>query len=116
MCPLVLVHRVIVSEEIIIFSLLISTFFLFFWDTGLFSLSWCGALYVDQAGLELTETHRNPPAPVSLVLGLKVCATTPSKFFLMCICTLNSNNQLIINHAPIQRNQYLLYIQCNLDF
>ena len=32
-----------------------------------------GTLSVDQAGLEL----RNPPASVSLVLGLKACTTTP---------------------------------------
>jgi hypothetical protein len=32
-----------------------------------------GAHSVDQAGLKL----RNPPASVSQVLGLKVCATTP---------------------------------------
>jgi hypothetical protein len=38
------------------------------------SLSGCpGTHSVDQAGLEL----RNPPASASLVLGLKVCATTP---------------------------------------
>jgi hypothetical protein len=29
--------------------------------------------FVDQAGLKV----RNPPAPVSLVLGLQVCATMP---------------------------------------
>jgi hypothetical protein len=32
-----------------------------------------GTHFVDQAGLEL----RNPPASASLVLGLKVCSTTP---------------------------------------
>ena len=38
-----------------------------------------GFLCVDQAGLKL----RNPPASASLVLGLKVCITTPadSHFF-----------------------------------
>jgi hypothetical protein len=33
-----------------------------------------GTHFVDQAGLKL----RNPPASASRVLGLKVCATTPS--------------------------------------
>jgi hypothetical protein len=41
-----------------------------------------GTHFVDQAGLEL----RNPPAPASRVLGLKVCATMPgylSVFYLL---------------------------------
>jgi hypothetical protein len=40
-----------------------------------------GTHSVDQAGLE----PRNSPASASKVLGLKVCATTPSKYlFIMC--------------------------------
>jgi hypothetical protein len=35
--------------------------------------------FVDQAGLDL----RNPPASASRMLGLKACATTPSKFGLL---------------------------------
>jgi hypothetical protein len=56
-------------------------FFLFFLGGGRFqdrvSLSWgCpGTHFVDQAGLEL----RNLPASASRVLGLKACATTPSR-------------------------------------
>jgi hypothetical protein len=54
-------------------------FFFFFWffETGFLcvALACPGTHFVDQAGLEL----RNPPASASGVLGLKACATTPSK-------------------------------------
>jgi hypothetical protein len=50
-------------------------FFFFFWGrVSLCSPGCPGTHSVDQAGLEL----RNPPASASQVLGLKVCATTPS--------------------------------------
>jgi hypothetical protein len=50
-------------------------FFFFFRDrVSLCSPGYPGTHSVDQAGLEL----RNPPASASRVLGLKVCATTPS--------------------------------------
>jgi hypothetical protein len=45
---------------------------------SLYSPGCPGTHFVDQAGLEL----RNPPASVSRVLGLKACATMPSKFIL----------------------------------
>jgi hypothetical protein len=58
--------------------------FLFFWfflvflvfrdRVSLYSPGCPGTHFVDQAGLEL----RDPPASASRVLGLKVCATTPS--------------------------------------
>jgi hypothetical protein len=50
-----------------------------FFKTGvyLYSPGCPGTHFEDQAGLEL----RNPPASASRVLGLKVCATTPSKSF-----------------------------------
>ena len=52
--------------------------FLFFRDRlSLYSPACPGTHFVDQAGLEL----RNPPAPASWVLGLKMCATTPSFCF-----------------------------------
>jgi hypothetical protein len=41
-----------------------------------------GTHSVDQAGLEL----RDPPASVSQVLGLKVCATTTTWLFLTPLC------------------------------
>jgi hypothetical protein len=41
---------------------------------SLYSPGCPGTHFVDQAGLEF----RNPPASASQVLGLKVCATTPS--------------------------------------
>jgi hypothetical protein len=48
--------------------------FLFFQDSvSLYSSGCPGTHFVDQAGLELS----NLPASASLVLGLKVCATTP---------------------------------------
>jgi hypothetical protein len=48
----------------------------FFRDrVSLYSPGCPGTHSVDQAGLEL----RNPPASVSQVLGLKVCASTPSE-------------------------------------
>jgi hypothetical protein len=50
--------------------------FLFFQDrVSLYSPGCPGTHFVDQAGLEL----KNPPASASRVLGLKVCATTPSR-------------------------------------
>jgi hypothetical protein len=45
---------------------------------SLYSPGCPGTHSVDQAGLEL----RNPPASVSQVLGLKVCATTPGLLLL----------------------------------
>jgi hypothetical protein len=49
--------------------------FVLFQDrVSLYSPGCPGTHFVDQAGLEL----RNPPASASRVLGLKVCATTPS--------------------------------------
>jgi hypothetical protein len=52
-----------------------SFFFLVFRDrNSLYSPGWPGTHFVDQAGLEL----RNPPVSTSQVLGLKVCATTPT--------------------------------------
>ena len=47
--------------------------FFFLFVFGFFETGFPGIHFVDQAGLEL----RNPPASVSRVLGLKVCATTP---------------------------------------
>ena len=61
-------------------------FFFFFlvFETGflisLYSPGCPGTHFVDQAGLEL----RNPPASASRMLGLKACATTPSKFVPSC--------------------------------
>jgi hypothetical protein len=53
----------------------ISMKFVLFWDmVSLYSPGCPGTHFVDQAGLEL----RSPPASASRVLGLKVCATTPS--------------------------------------
>jgi hypothetical protein len=49
--------------------------FFFFFVFFFLSPSYPGTHSVDQAGLEL----RNPPAPASQVLGLKVCATMPSQ-------------------------------------
>jgi hypothetical protein len=50
-------------------------FFVVFRDrVSLYSPGCPGTHFVDQAGLELS----NPPAFASQVLGLKVCATTPS--------------------------------------
>jgi hypothetical protein len=50
-------------------------FFFFFWDrVSLCSPGWPGAHFLNLAGLEL----RNLPASASWVLGLKVCAITPS--------------------------------------
>jgi hypothetical protein len=47
-----------------------------FFETGFLCSPGCpGTHSVDQAGLEL----RNPPASASQVLGLKACATMPSK-------------------------------------
>jgi hypothetical protein len=55
--------------------LFVCLFFFFFRDTvSLYSPGCPGTHFVDQAGLEL----RNPPASASWVLGLRVCATTPS--------------------------------------
>ena len=52
-------------------------FVLFFQDrVSLYSPGCPRTHSVDQAGLEL----RNPPASASRVLGLKACATTPSRF------------------------------------
>jgi hypothetical protein len=36
---------------------------------------WLGAFFIDQVDLELS---RDPPASASEMLGLNVCATTPS--------------------------------------
>jgi hypothetical protein len=58
-------------------------FFFFLQDrVSLCSLGCPGTHTVDQAGLEL----RNPPASVSLVLGLKACATTPGCGILINLC------------------------------
>jgi hypothetical protein len=55
--------------------LVLALVLVFFPDrVSLYSPGCPGTHFVDQAGLEL----RNPPASASLVLGLKVCATTPS--------------------------------------
>jgi hypothetical protein len=65
----------------------VSFLFLFFRDrVSLCSPGCPGTHFVDQAGLEL----RNPPASASRVLGLKVCATTPSfrTFFCTLLCIL----------------------------
>jgi hypothetical protein len=45
---------------------------------SLYSPGCAGTHSVDQAGLELRNPLRNPPASAFPVLGLKACATTPS--------------------------------------
>jgi hypothetical protein len=56
-----------------------------FWDrVSLYSPGCLRTHFVDKAGLEL----RNPPASASRVLGLKVCATTPSN----CTAVLKSSS------------------------
>jgi hypothetical protein len=48
-----------------------------------------GTHFVDQAGLKL----RNLPASASQVLGLKVCATTPSLFIILTENSLLTANE-----------------------
>jgi hypothetical protein len=61
-------------------------------ETGFLCSPGCpGTHFVDQAGLEL----RNPPASASRVLGLKVCATTPSLFR----CSLSTNTSTRLRNA-----------------
>lgn len=49
----------------------------FFFETvSLCSTSWPGTHYANQAGLKLTDP---PPVSASLVLGLEICTTMPSK-------------------------------------
>ena len=56
--------------------------FLVFRDrVSLYSPGCPGTHFVDQAGLEL----RDPPASASQVLGLKACATMPSKNSFICL-------------------------------
>ena len=59
------------------FCLFVCLFVCFFNRVSLCSLGCPGTHSVDQVGLEL----RNPPASVSQMLGLKVCATVPSFLF-----------------------------------
>jgi hypothetical protein len=57
-----------------------------------------GTHYVNQAVLEL----RNPPTSASQVLGLKVCATTPSFFFFLntsCLCLQTVGIKDICHHT-----------------
>jgi hypothetical protein len=61
------------------FFFFLSVCFVFRDRVSLCSLGCPGTHSIDQAGLEL----RNPPASASQVLGLKVCATTPSLRFLL---------------------------------
>jgi hypothetical protein len=63
-------------------------FFFFFFGfsrQGLCSPGCPGTQFVDQAGLKL----RNPPASASQVLGLKVCATTPSCIIFKILCMMD---------------------------
>jgi hypothetical protein len=70
------------ASVLITFLFFLSFFFFFFFffsrdKVSLYSPGCPGTHFVDQAGLKL----RNRPASASLVLGLKVCATTPGNYF-----------------------------------
>ena len=63
--------------------------------------------FVDQAGLEL----RNLPAPASQVLGLKVCATTPSSVInLLFICLLSIIYFLAMYLSSINQSSIVIYL------
>jgi hypothetical protein len=68
-------------DELFLFFVFCFVVFVFRDRVSLCSPGCPGTHSVDQAGLEL----RNPPASASRVLGLKVCATTPS-----CVMSFNS--------------------------
>jgi hypothetical protein len=76
-CGSCVCHSVYVLHSVVCHSIPLSDIFFFFGflrQCSLYSPGYPGTHSVDQAGLEL----RNPLASVSPVLGLKVCATTPS--------------------------------------
>lgn len=52
-------------------------------------------LYVDQVAFRL---RRDPPAFASLILELKVCMTTPSHTWVLCVCTKDRTQVFTLVH------------------